>query len=107
MKDLREYRRNKQSCYQIARSVRWVNNEAQGQSGRAWQARVDIVSAGNYGLARRLHETEWETAMNFVISTGGQIVGCTVFALLIVRGLVAIANDFTTWTLRRNGMDEK
>jgi hypothetical protein len=44
-------------------------------------------------------------AMNFVITTSGQIIGCTVFALLIVRGLAAIANDFTNWTLRRNGVD--
>jgi hypothetical protein len=45
--------------------------------------------------------------MHLVITTGGQIVGCTVFALLIVRGLVAIANDFTNWTLRKNGIDEE
>ena len=44
--------------------------------------------------------------MHLVITTGGQIVGCTVFALLIVRGLVAIAYDFTKWTLRRNGIED-
>jgi len=43
--------------------------------------------------------------MNMVFTTGGQIIGCTVFALLIVRGLVAIASDFTKWTLRRNQID--
>jgi hypothetical protein len=43
--------------------------------------------------------------MDLVITTGGQIIGCTVFALLLVRGLVAIANDFTNWTLRRNSID--
>jgi hypothetical protein len=43
--------------------------------------------------------------MDLVLTTGGQIVGCPVFALLMVRGLVAIANDFTNWTLRRNGID--
>jgi hypothetical protein len=45
--------------------------------------------------------------MHLVTTTGGQIVGCTVFALLIVRGLVAIANDFTKWTLRRNGIEDE
>jgi len=39
------------------------------------------------------------------INTFGQIVGCTVFAFLLVRGLVAMANDLTNWTLRRNGID--
>jgi len=43
--------------------------------------------------------------MNSVMTTGGQILGCMVFALLLVRGLVAIASDFTDWTVRRNGMD--
>jgi hypothetical protein len=43
--------------------------------------------------------------MNFVITTTGQILGCMVFALLLVRGIVAIAYDFTKWTLRRNGVD--
>jgi hypothetical protein len=43
--------------------------------------------------------------MNYIITTSGQIVGCTVFALLLVRGVVAIAYDFTKWTLRRNGID--
>jgi len=45
--------------------------------------------------------------MHLVITTGGQIIGCTVFALLIVRGLVAIANDFTNWTLLRNGFNDE
>jgi hypothetical protein len=44
--------------------------------------------------------------VSLVITTGGQIIGCTVFALLLVRGLVAIANDFTNWTLRRNSIDQ-
>ena len=39
------------------------------------------------------------------MNTFGQIVGCTVFAFLLVRGLVAMANDLTNWTLRRNGID--
>jgi hypothetical protein len=43
--------------------------------------------------------------MNFVITTTGQILGCMVFALLLVRGIVAIAYDFTKWTLHRNGID--
>jgi hypothetical protein len=44
--------------------------------------------------------------MNHLITTTGQLTGCMVFALLMVRGLVAIANDFTKWTLQRNGIDE-
>jgi hypothetical protein len=44
--------------------------------------------------------------MDFVLTTASQIVGCMVFALLIVRGLVALANDFTNWTLRRNSTEE-
>jgi hypothetical protein len=44
--------------------------------------------------------------MDFVLTTAGQIVGCMVFALLIVRGLVALANDFTNWTLHRNSTEE-
>jgi hypothetical protein len=43
--------------------------------------------------------------MDLVITAGGQIIDCTVFALLLVRGLVAVANDFTNWTLRRNSVD--
>ena len=43
--------------------------------------------------------------MNFVITSTGQIVGCTVFAFLFIRGLVAMAQDLTNWTLRRNGID--
>jgi hypothetical protein len=43
--------------------------------------------------------------MSYLITMGGQIVGRTVFALVLVRGLVAIACDFTEWTLRRNGID--
>jgi hypothetical protein len=43
--------------------------------------------------------------MDLVLTTGGQIIGCTIFALLLVRGIVGIANDFTDWTLRRNGID--
>jgi len=43
--------------------------------------------------------------VNSVLTIGGQIIGCIVFALLLVRGFVALANDFTDWTLRRNGID--
>jgi hypothetical protein len=44
--------------------------------------------------------------MDHLMMTTGQLAGCMVFALLIVRGLVAIVYDFTRWTLERNGIDE-
>ncbi|HTQ97671.1 MAG TPA: hypothetical protein VMH89_12755 [Candidatus Acidoferrum sp.] len=44
--------------------------------------------------------------MDHLMTTTGQLAGCMVFALLIVRGLVAIVFDFTKWTLQRNGIDE-
>ncbi len=43
--------------------------------------------------------------MNNLLNSTGQILGCTVFAMLLVRGVVALAHDFTKWTLRRNNLD--
>ncbi len=43
--------------------------------------------------------------MNFVITTAGQLIGCMIFALLLVRGVVALAYDFTDWTMKKNGID--
>ncbi|MGB2632790.1 MAG: hypothetical protein WAM58_02525 [Candidatus Acidiferrum sp.] len=43
--------------------------------------------------------------MNSLLNSTGQILGCTVFAMLLVRGVVALAYDFTKWTLRRNQVE--
>jgi hypothetical protein len=43
--------------------------------------------------------------MNHLLNSTGQIVGCTVFAMLLVRGVVALAYDFTRWTLQRNEIE--
>jgi hypothetical protein len=45
-------------------------------------------------------------SMDHLTTTTGQLAGCMVFAMLIVRGLVALVYDFTKWTLEKNGIDE-
>jgi hypothetical protein len=44
--------------------------------------------------------------MDHLMTTTGQLAGCMVFAMLIVRGLVALVYDFTKWTLEKNGVKE-
>jgi hypothetical protein len=51
-------------------------------------------------------DRQGEAKMDHLMMTTGQLAGCMVFALLMVRGLVAIVYDFTRWTLERNGIDE-
>lgn len=43
--------------------------------------------------------------MNEMIAVAGRILGWSVFFFLSIRGLVAIASDFTDWTLRRQGFN--
>jgi len=39
--------------------------------------------------------------MKEMIAIGGRILGWAVFFFLLMRGLLAVALDFTEWTLRR------
>jgi hypothetical protein len=58
-------------------------------------------------LETRLQDRrQGEAKMDHLMTTTGQLAGCMVFAMLIVRGLVALVYDFTKWTLEKNGVKE-